>query len=872
MKKNKTWDGDGVLSISRGYATLQDMSGQELGRTASKGPLLVGSGMSVGGKLVEVESVISKEDFLAGRPFLGSVKHPPPKPKEINQTDSVTVKAQARYDEITEAQKETLRPTAATTTASKAAFKTPLLKDTVQQPKKGSNGFKAPLLSNTVQQPKKDSKVPIPRHDPNKENALVMKRPSSVPKGKEIVDVVVDPLLTKNLRDHQRVGVSVLYECVMGMKDHGGEGAILADEMGLGKTLQTVALLWTLLKQNPIYEEPPVIKKALIVCPATLVHHWRREIWKWVGKERIGVFIAENKKARITDFTKGRIYSAMVIGYEKLRMVQEELQRGDGIDIVIADEGHRLKTAQNKCALAIKSLKTERRIILSGTPIQNGLAEFYTMVDLVNPGLLKKYSTFRREFENPIVKSQQPGATAKDLEKGEARSEELASITSMFILRRTADILSQYLPAKTEYVLFCKPTEAQCSVYRAIIGSPTFNAALGSYNASLELINVLKKVCNNPSLLLKKGDRDEDKTKPELLEFIPQSLLKSTNTSGKLQVLDSLLHRIRTSTNDKVVLVSNYTSMLDVLGNLLTSQSYKYLRLDGTTPPNKRQEIVDSFNRSPPSKLFVFLLSAKAGGTGLNLIGASRLIMVDPDWNPATDLQAMARIHRDGQEKPCHIYRLITLGAIDERIYQRQVSKIGLADSIVDGKAAVSGFTREELRDLFSLDESDGCQTHKLLCCSCGGTGMPMAEPEEDIGSLRNDLATLSSGDEDIVRTEDGIEVIHLDGEDNSTACKGGAWKNAKDFDWKAEEADIRRKDSVGKAKMLSLMQYAHFDCSLIDAESSKDVVAGEVDADYEDDMPVADSLEGIIEDDILRSVLREEGGGIRFVFSKLSH
>ncbi|TKA50418.1 hypothetical protein B0A55_12889, partial [Friedmanniomyces simplex] len=596
-KKHKTWDGDGVLSVVGRHATLQDISGKGMGRGATKGPLLIGSELSIGGKEVEVESMITKEDFLAGRSFLGSMKKSAPVPslQEINEVSRVSIKAQAKHDKIAAAQKDVLRPKV---TASKATM----------------TGFKAPLMNNTVQAPKTDSVVPIPRHNPEGPNALVMKRPKTVPKGKHIVDVVIDPRLTEKLREHQRAGVAFMYECVMGMKSYDGEGVILADEMGLGKTLQTIALLWTLLKQNPIYEDAPVIKKALIVCPVTLINNWRREIWRWLGKERIGVFVPDDKKNRLTDFTKGRSYSIMIIGYEKLRNVQADLQKG-GIDIVIADEGHRMKTAQNKSALAIKSLNTERRIILSGTPIQNDLAEFYTMVDFVNPGLLNKYPVFKREFENPILKSQQPGASAKELEKGEARSKELAEITSMFILRRTAEILSEYLPHKTEYVVFCRPTQAQIKVYQAIIGSPTFNAALGSSAISLELINVLKKVCNSPTLLLKKNDKGENATKPELLEIIPQGLLKTPGASGKLQVLDSLLHRIQTTTQEKVVLVSNYTSTMDVLANLLTSLSYTYLRLDGSTPPAKRQDLVDRFNRSPPSNSFVFLLSAKAGGT-----------------------------------------------------------------------------------------------------------------------------------------------------------------------------------------------------------------------------------------------------------------
>nr|POE73011.1 dna repair and recombination protein rad54b [Quercus suber] len=818
--------------------------------TACRGPLLIGSELTVGGKEVEVDSMIPREDFLAGRPFLGGTAKPQsasvPRLTEIDGVNKVSHKAQAKHEKIAAKQREKPHLPVASSKRSMAAFKTPLLNDTVQTPQ-----------SNTS--------VPVPRHDPNAVGALVMKRPKGAPRGKQIVDVVVDPLLTKNLREHQRAGVAFMYECVLGMKDFDGEGAILADEMGLGKTLQTIALLWTLLKQNPIDGESPVIKKALIVCPVTLINNWRKEFRKWLGKERIGVFVAENKNARLTDFTMGKAYSVMIIGYEKMRMVQSDLQKGSGIDIVIADEGHRLKTAQNKSALAIKSLNTERRIILSGTPIQNDLAEFYTMVDFVNPGLLNKYATFKREFETPILKSRQPGALPKDLEKGEARSEELASITSMFILRRTAEILSKYLPPKTEYVVFCRPTKVQKEVYRAITGSPIFNAALGSSALSLELINILKKVCNSPNLLLKKNDKGEDVTKAELIECIPPGLLKSPGASGKLQVLDSLLHCIRTTSEEKVVLVSNYTSTLDILGNLMSSLSYKFMRLDGSTPASKRQGLVDTFNRAPPSHSFVFLLSAKAGGTGLNLIGASRLVLFDIDWNPATDLQAMARVHRDGQKRPCYIYRFLTQGALDEKIFQRQVSKTGLADSIVDGKGSVSGFSREELRDLFTLDERIGSQTHKILGCACNGTGIVEPELDDEVPSPRNDLASLSK--------QQAIEEVRLDHSSDSgdePLRPEIVFTTGNKVDWQAQEAEIYAKakackDSTGRAKMLSLMQYAHFDTARITPKQMN--MTTEDPVEYADD----GILESAIEDDALRSVLSGEGQRVGYVFTKRS-
>jgi DNA repair and recombination protein RAD54B len=811
--------------------------------------------MSIGGKEIEVESMISRADYMAGRPFLGNTNKSVPQLKDVDGVSRVSAKSQQKFKKLQEAQRETFTSSVQMTQASKTAFKTP---------------FKE---RSTVLAPDRASKIPVPRHDPYAENALVMKRPTSVPKGKQIVDVVVDPLLTKSLREHQRNGVAFLYECVMGMRGSEGEGAILADEMGLGKTLQTIALLWTLMKQNPIDGNGPVVKKALIVCPVTLINNWRKEIRKWLGNERLGVFVADNKHTRLTDFTKGRAYSIMIIGYEKLRNVQEDLQKGSGIDIVIADEGHRLKTAQNKSAAAIKSLNTERRVILSGTPIQNDLAEFHTMVDFVNPGLLEKYTAFKRTFEIPILKSQQPGATAKDLELGEARSEELAKITGKFILRRTADLLSKYLPQKTEHVVFCRPTAAQASVYRAIIESPTFNAALGSSAVTLELITILKKVCNSPTLLLKKDDKGEETIKPAILESVPSNLLRSMNPgmSGKVQVLDRLLHQISTTTDEKLVLVSNYTSTLDVLQSLLASMDYTFLRLDGSTPASKRQDLVDRFNRSPPSNAFVFLLSAKAGGVGLNLIGASRLVLFDLDWNPATDTQAMARIHRDGQKRPCYIYRMLTQGAMDEKIFQRQVSKTGLADSIVDGKSGASGFTREELRDLFTFDEREECQTHELLGCKCGGSGTPLPPPKDgDDLPRRNDLATLS----DSIKEDTEKEESDDDDEDDIPLRPKPRYQTSASVNMQEQEAKILRKkkelkDSSGKAEMVSLMQYTHIDPAAISRALTRNPtpVGDEDEAEAEGFSP----LEVAVEDAVLRSVLEEEGSRIRYLFSKSS-
>lgn len=258
--------------------------------------------------------------------------------------------------------------------------------------------------------------------------------------------------------------------------------------------------------------------------------------------------------------------------------------------------------------------------------------------------------------------------------------------------------------------------------------------ALGNPQVSLQLINILKKLCNSPALLNLKTEDEE-----EMLEIAATAQLVNTNpikTSGKLAFLDRFLFALYNKTDEKIVLVSNYTATLDLLQNLLTARKYSFHRLDGTTPPGKRQQLVDQFNRTTKDDSFAFLLSAKAGGVGLNLIGASRLVLVDSDWNPAIDAQAMARVHRDGQRREVQIYRLLTAGCIDERIFQRQLTKQGLADSVLDQKATAQSFTQAELRDLFSLDHSlalssESCLTHDLMGCTCSGNGEVPAEAQD---------------------------------------------------------------------------------------------------------------------------------------------
>lgn len=544
------------------------------------------------------------------------------------------------------------------------------------------------------------------------------------------VPVVIDPRLAKVLRPHQVEGVKFMYRCVTGMIDELANGCIMADEMGLGKTLQCITLLWTLLKQSPDAGKP-AIQKAIVACPSSLVRNWANELTKWLGADAITPFAIDGKatKEELTRqlrqwaIASGRSVTrpVIIVSYETLRLNCEELKNTE-IGLMLCDEGHRLKNGDSQTFSALNSLKVTRRVILSGTPIQNDLSEYFALISFANPGLLGDRLEFRKRFELPILRGRDADASDKDRQKGDECLQELLAVVNKFIIRRTNDILSKYLPVKYEHVVFCNLAPFQLDLYNYFIKSPDIQALLrGKGSQPLKAIGMLKKLCNHPDLL----NLSEDL--PGCEKFWPEDYVAKDARgrdrdvkpwySGKMQVLDRMLARIRQDTNDKIVLISNYTSTLDIFERLCRNRQYGCLRLDGTMNVNKRQKLVDKFN-DPEGGEFVFLLSSKAGGCGLNLIGANRLILFDPDWNPAADQQALARVWRDGQKKDCFVYRFIATGTIEEKIFQRQSHKQSLSSCVVDSAEDVERhFSLDSLRELFQYRGNTRSDTHDTFKC-----------------------------------------------------------------------------------------------------------------------------------------------------------
>ena len=544
------------------------------------------------------------------------------------------------------------------------------------------------------------------------------------------IPVVIDPKLAKVLRPHQVEGVKFLYRCVTGLIDTKANGCIMADEMGLGKTLQCIALMWTLLKQSP---EPgkSTIQKCVIACPSSLVRNWANELVKWLGKDAVTPFAVDGKASKDELTTQLRQWSVasgravvrpvLIVSYETLRLNVGELSNTP-IGLLLCDEGHRLKNGESQTFEALNGLNVSRRVILSGTPIQNDLSEYFSLLNFANPSLLGTRMEFRKQYELPILRGRDAAGTEADQKKGNERLAELLALVNKFIIRRTNDILSKYLPVKYEHVVFCNLAPFQLDLYNYFIQSPEIKSLLrGKGSQPLKAIGMLKKLCNHPDLLNLPDDL------PGCEQYFPDDYVPKDARgrdrdvkswySGKMQVLDRMLARIRQDTNDKIVLISNYTQTLDIFDKLCRSRNYGVLRLDGTMNVNKRQKLVDKFN-DPEGEEFVFLLSSKAGGCGLNLIGANRLVLFDPDWNPAADQQALARVWRDGQKKDCFVYRFIATGTIEEKIFQRQSHKQSLSSCVVDSAEDVERhFTLDSLRELFQYKPGTTSDTHDSFKC-----------------------------------------------------------------------------------------------------------------------------------------------------------
>lgn len=510
----------------------------------------------------------------------------------------------------------------------------------------------------------------------------------------------------KSLFGYQRTSLRWLWELYCQKV-----GGIIGDEMGLGKTVQVVAFLAALEHSQKL------TRPALIVCPATVLQQWVAEFRHWWPALRVAMlhstgaaFDRDSRASRNLDSDRDEDEDALPEDFSVSNQVARDLvdsiqESGHVLLTTYAgikryqqllllrpwgycclDEGHNIRNPDSVVSLTCKKVKTPYRLILSGTPIQNKLVELWSLFDFVYPGRLGTLPVFEREFDVPIQIGGYAKATNIQVQTAYKCAVVLKDMIAPYMLRRMKCDVASDLPKKTEKVLFCRLTKEQRRKYQEFVKHELEYYAAGKRNL-LGGIDIVRKICNHPDLVM------QDTSQPDYGD---------PARSGKMQVVRGLLELWKEQ-GHKALLFSQSRQMLDILDTFLTDLGVMYLRMDGTTPVARRQELITAFNTNP--KIGVFLLTTRVGGLGVNLTGANRVIIFDPDWNPSNDVQARERAWRLGQKKDVMIYRLITAGTIEERIYERQIYKQYLSNKILKDPKQKRFFKNSDLHELLSLRE-----------------------------------------------------------------------------------------------------------------------------------------------------------------------
>ncbi|EFJ09860.1 hypothetical protein SELMODRAFT_450679 [Selaginella moellendorffii] len=520
------------------------------------------------------------------------------------------------------------------------------------------------------------------------------------------------------LFDYQKTGVKWLWE-LHSLKT----GGIIGDEMGLGKTVQVIAFL-AALHHSRMYSP------SIVVCPVTLTFQWKREVEKWYPKFDVQVVHesaapkGKKKEAEDSDASGDdsgdakrdarlarwdgvvektvRSPSGLIVTtYEQLRLLKDTLLDIDW-GYAVLDEGHRIRNPDAETTLICKQLQTVHRIIMTGAPIQNKLTELWSLFDFVFPGKLGVLPVFQAQFALPISIGGYANATSLQVSTAYKCAVTLRDLIMPYILRRMKSDVEAKLTKKTEHVLFCSLTETQRACYRAFLASSDVERIFEGSKNALYGIDILRKICNHPDLLEREAsEKHADYGLPD--------------RSGKLMVVSQVLNSWKDQ-GHRVLVFCQTQQMLDIVEIFVESQGYTYRRMDGSTSVKQRPALIDEFNES--SHVFVFLLTTKVGGLGTNLTGANRVIIFDPDWNPSTDMQARERAWRIGQTKDVIVYRLITRGTIEEKVYHRQIYKQFLTNKILRDPQQRRVFKSKDMRDLFVLHEDaegDKTETSNLF-------------------------------------------------------------------------------------------------------------------------------------------------------------
>ncbi|ERN15878.1 protein CHROMATIN REMODELING 20 [Amborella trichopoda] len=603
--------------------------------------------------------------------------------------------------------------------------------------------------------------------------------------------VRVPPSISAHLKPHQIGGLRFMWEnCIQSVKKiksgDKGLGCILAHTMGLGKTFQVIAFLYTTMRSIDLG-----LRTALIVTPVNVLHNWRQEFIKWRPTELkpLSVFMLEDvsrdysQRARLLAKWR-RKGGVLLIGYAAFRNlsfgknvrdrnvafeISHALQ--DGPDILVCDEAHMIKNTKADITQALKQVKCQRRIALTGSPLQNNLMEYFCMVDFVREGFLGSSHEFRNRFQNPIENGQHTNSTSHDVKIMNQRSHILYEQLKGFVQRKDMNVVKNELPPKTVYVISVKLSPMQRKLYKRFLDvngltNDKVNSDKGiKTRCFFTAYQSLAKIWNHPGLLQmakehkdshrreyavenflvddsssdENVDREMNGDKPRnkadcsnkkaengllnedidwWVDLIQDKIYKEIEYSGKMVLLFDLLH-MSSEVGDKALVFSQSLTTLDLIELFLAKvprkgqqdkywkQGKDWYRLDGSTDGAERARLVEKFNNPHNSRVKCALISTRAGCLGINLHAANRVIVVDGSWNPTHDLQAIYRVWRYGQQKPVYAYRLMAHGTMEEKIYKRQVTKEGLAARVVDKQQVHRTMSKEEILHLFDFGDEE---------------------------------------------------------------------------------------------------------------------------------------------------------------------
>lgn len=544
------------------------------------------------------------------------------------------------------------------------------------------------------------------------------------------------------MRDYQVAGLNWL----ISLHENGISG-ILADEMGLGKTLQTIAFLGYLRYICDI-KGPH-----LITVPKSTLDNWSREFKKWTPDVDVLVLqgAKDDRHALINERVVDEKFDVLITSYEMILREKSHLKKF-AWEYIIVDEAHRIKNEESSLAQIIRMFSSRNRLLITGTPLQNNLHELWALLNFLLPDVFGDSEAFDSWFSN------------QDADQ-DTVVQQLHRVLRPFLLRRVKSDVEKSLLPKKEVNLYVGMSEMQVKWYQKILEKDidAVNGAGGKRESKTRLLNIvmqLRKCCNHP-YLFEGAEPGPPYTTDEHLVF----------NSGKMIILDKILNRMKEQ-GSRILIFSQMSRVLDILEDFCVFREHKYCRIDGGTAHEDRIAAIDDYN-APGSEKFIFLLTTRAGGLGINLTSADIVILYDSDWNPQADLQAMDRAHRIGQTKQVRVFRFVTEKAIEEKVLERAAQKLRLDQLVIQ-----QGRSQQQAKQAASKDE--------LLSMIQHGAEA-VFQTKGTVGALDDIDEILARGESRTAELNAKYETLGLDDLQKFTS------DNA--YEWNGEDFTNRKKD-----------------------------------------------------------------------------